>query len=166
MSEVYFGGGDGDGGNFLNIPGGYLSLNFVLSHMEEGKENYSKIFEAKDFSVVVDDKKFRFCCADGETKLILIDKQTQQSWYIYYVDRQLTSLNMLLNDICETDIMDHILVISFNGHYTSDKLEKIVTILNHNLYVYDRRFSHKIIENYTDGAIIKLNALCLFNRKF
>lgn len=153
MSEfkLYFG---------KQIPIELANLYFVLDNVDQCHEGFSKVFESNQLSIFVENKRFRLCCSDTITKVILVDKKTQQSFYIYYVDRQQTSLNMLLNDIDETDMFDHILVVARNGKYVSNQLNQISLLGDHTLYSYQQRFSFAQI-GYTDGGqLMSMNANC------
>jgi hypothetical protein len=148
--NVYFG---------KNKPVKFEQLNIILNDVATtSNENFSTVFQSLNFTIVIENSRFRLCCGDSQTKIILVDKKTQQSWYLYCVDRTQTSVNALLIDIWETDMFDHILVISTNGHYVHEKLTRIGCIDKCNFYMYDKRFSTLVKNSTTDANILELDA--------
>lgn len=152
-ANVYFG---------KNEPVQFDHLNIIFNDISPSDTNFSNVFQSLNLSIVIDNSRFRLCCGDSQTKIILIDKKTQQSWYLYCVDRSQTSVNALLIDINETDMFDHILVISTNGHYVHEKLVRIGNIDKFNLYNYNKRFLTVIKSISNDKIEFELNAGCLW----
>ena len=141
----------------------FKELNIIFNDISPSDTKFSNVFQSLDLSIVIDNSRFRLCCGDSQTKIIIIDKKTQQSWYIYCVDRSQTSVNALFIDICETDMFDHILVISKNGHYVHEKLTRMGSIDKFNLYNYDNRFLTLIKSSSTNHIKFELNAKAIID---